>query len=73
MMLIFGKGLIVSEDLIVRLEELVDRLLRERTELTRRNRALTAEVEQLRTDRDRARVELGTIITKLDRLEGQGA
>jgi ABC-type phosphate transport system auxiliary subunit len=70
--IIFGKGRFVSVDLIVRLEELVDRLLSERAELSRRNRELTAELDRLRADRERACVELGAIITKLDRLEGHG-
>jgi len=60
-------------DLIARLEELVDRLLNERAELARHNRALSSELDRLRADRDRARAELGTIIAKLDNLEGRGA
>jgi hypothetical protein len=61
----------VSEELLVRLEVLVDRLLRERAELLQKNGALAAEVERLVADRDRVYDELGLMLAKLERLEGR--
>ena len=60
-------------ELIIRLEELVDRLLSERAELQRKNRSLADERDRLATDRSRVYAELGELLAKLDRLEGRGA
>jgi hypothetical protein len=68
-----GKGLLVSVELIIRLEELVDRLLNERAVLVQKNRALTSEFDRLAADRDRVTAELAKIIAKLDSLGGHGA
>jgi hypothetical protein len=60
-------------ELIIRLEELVDRLLNERAELVQRNRALSSEFDRLAADRDRVTAELAKIIAKLDSRGGRGA
>lgn len=62
----------VSGELLSRLEELVDRLLRERAELLQRNGQLVAELDRLIADRSRVHRELGDVLVKLDRLEGRG-
>ena len=67
------KGSTVSLELIVRLEELVERLLSERAELLCNNRELVGERDRLMVDRRRVHAELGELLTKLDRLEGRGA
>jgi hypothetical protein len=51
---------------------LVERLLRERSELLQRNGQLVAEVDRLMADRSRVHRELGEVLVKLDRLEGRG-
>jgi hypothetical protein len=63
----------VSVELIIRLEELVERLLNERTEFLRNNRELVGERDRLVVDRNRVHAELGELLVKLDRLEGRGA
>ena len=63
----------MSVELIIRLEELVERLLNERAELLCNNRELVGERDRLRVDRRRIHAELGELLTKLDRLEGRGA
>ena len=60
-------------ELIVRLEELVGRLLQERAELLQSNRDLAAEVGCLVADRARVHAELGEVLDKLDRLEKRGS
>jgi len=60
-----------SGELLDRLEALVSRLLRERTELLQRNGRLLAELDRLTADRNRVHRELGEILGKLDRLEGR--
>jgi hypothetical protein len=62
----------VSVELIIRLEELVDRLLRERAELQQGNLDLAAEVGRLLAERARVHAELGEVLDKLDRLEKRG-
>jgi len=62
----------VSGELLSRLEDLVERLLRERSELLQRNGQLVAEVDRLMADRSRVHRELGEVLVKLDRLEGRG-
>ncbi len=68
-----GKGPFVSVEVIARLEQLVDRLLSERAELLRQNRALALERDRLVNDRSRVSNELGELLARLDRLEGRGA
>lgn len=63
----------MSVESIIRLEELVDRLLSERAELLKQNRSLTTERDRLVADRSRVRGELDALLVKLDRLEGRGA
>jgi hypothetical protein len=67
------KGSTVSLELIVRLEELVERLLSERAGYLRDNRELVGERDRLVADRGRVHAELGELLAKLDRLEGRGA
>jgi hypothetical protein len=67
------KGSAVSVELIVRLEELVERLLSERAGYLRDNRVLVGERDRLVADRNRVHAELGELLAKLDRLEGRGA
>lgn len=55
----------MGSDEIERLEKLVDRLLRERTELLQRNDALTSEQARISG-------ELDSLLAKLDRLERKG-
>jgi hypothetical protein len=62
----------VNGELLSRLEELVERLLRERSELLQRNGQLVAELDRLVADRSRVHRELGDVLVKLDRLEGRG-
>jgi hypothetical protein len=62
-----------NEELILRLEGLVERLLNERVELLRNNRELVGERDRLLVDRSRVHAELGELLVKLDRLEGRGA
>ena len=62
----------MSVELIARLEELVDRLLSERAELLRANRALVSERDRLQADRSRVFDELGEVLARLDKLEGRG-
>lgn len=57
-------------ELIVRLEELVGRLLSERADLLDRNALLAAECEKLALDRGRVHDELGKLLAKLDTLAG---
>ena len=59
--------------MIVRLEELVERLLSERAGYLRDNRELVGERDRLVADRGRVHAELGELLAKLDRLEGRGA
>ena len=61
----------MSLEAIARLEELVDRLLTERTELQERNRALSGECDRLVQDRTRVRDALDSLLDKLERLEGK--
>ncbi|TLM65199.1 MAG: cell division protein ZapB [Deltaproteobacteria bacterium] len=63
----------MSVEVIARLEQLVDRLLSERAELLRQNRALALERDRLVNDRSRVSNELGELLARLDRLEGRGA
>jgi hypothetical protein len=67
------KGAAVSVELIIRLEELVERLLSERAGLLRDNRELVGECDRLVVDRSRVHAELGELLAKLDKLEGRGA
>ncbi len=59
----------MSNELIDRLEALVGRLLNERADLLRRNRALLAERDALLADRSRVHDELGTLLAKIEQLE----
>jgi len=61
----------VNNELIDRLEVLVGRLLSERTDLLRRNRALLSEREVLLADRSRVHDELGVLLAKIERLEAE--
>lgn len=60
----------MSQDVVARLEKLVDRLLGERRELQQRNQVLTEELDRLQADRHRIGSDLDKVLNKLDRLEG---
>ena len=56
-------------DEIVRLEALVDRLLKERSDLLQRNAAPAGERDRFSSERSRVAGELDSLLAKLDRLE----
>lgn len=59
-------------ELIARLEQMIDRLLAERSELQRRNRDLAGELDRLRAERLRIGGEIDGVLSRLDRLEEGG-
>jgi len=59
-------------ELILRLEEMVDKLLARNTALEAECKTLKSEVQVLSADRERVRIEVDRILAKIEAQDSQG-